>query len=77
MSYFQLQTVKGANFEDKFLLNQVENMSFLNETLTVRFKNGVSERYSVTQEVSQKIMTNWEKWCSEQSSQGVSSLLEA
>lgn len=77
MSYFQLQTVKGANFIDKFLLNQVENMSFLNDTLNVRFKNGTSERYSVTEEVSEKIMTNWETWCAEQSSQGVSQLLEA
>lgn len=76
MSYFQLQSVHGTNFRDKFLLNRVESMSRLNEKLSVRFKSGATEQYSVTEEVADKIMVSWETWCSQQTKEGVSQLLE-
>lgn len=76
MSYFQLQTVHGGNFRDKFLLNRVESMSFLNGKLSVRFKTGASEQYSVTEEISDKILANWETWCADQTKEGMTHSLD-
>lgn len=76
MSFFQLQTIKSPNFEDRFMLNQVEIMSYFSGTLTIRFKSGSSERYTVSQEISEKVISDWESWCASQSAKGVSHLLE-
>lgn len=76
MSYFQLQTVHGGNFRDKFLLNRVESMSFLNGKLTVRFKTGATDQYSVTEEIANKILESWETWCSQQTKEAAVRSLE-
>lgn len=72
MSFYQLQTIRGSNFEDKFLLNRVQHMSFLEGKLIVQFKNSTSEQYTVSKEKASSILESWETWCSEQSSNGPS-----
>lgn len=67
MNFFQLQTITGGNFTDKFMLNRVQNMSFMEEKMTVRFKDGSSEQYVVTAEKAEAVMKNWEEWCASQS----------
>lgn len=67
MSYFQLQTVTGGNFVDKFMLNRVQNISYMEGKMTVRFKDGSSEQYVVDIKKAEAVMSSWENWCATQS----------
>lgn len=67
MNFFQLQTVNGGNFSDKFMLNRVQTISYMEGKMTVRFKDGSSEQYVVEADNARAVMDNWEQWCASQS----------